>query len=292
MIRADRIDILVDLAGHTADTRLAVFARRPAPVQVSMVGYPSTTGLGTIDYKISDPVVDPPGAERFYSEKLLRLDGTFWCFTAAIDSPPVDELPARRNGFITFGAVNNVSKISPAALDAWARIVAAVPGSRVRMQHSAFSSVEVRRHVTDAFARHGVGQDRITMTGWARFVDYLEMLRGFDLALDTFPFNGGTTTCQLMYAGIPCVALAGERQVSRMGVTMLRAVGLDDLVADTVEQLVQKSIDLAKDHDRLAAIRAMLRPAMLASPLGDGKKYTAALEAAYRQAWIRWCEQA
>src|SRR5262249_31772742 len=135
MIRADQIDVLVDLAGHTADTRLAVFSRRPAPVQVSMVGYPSTTGLSAIDYKISDPHCDPPDAERSYSEKLLRLPEIFWCFNPVADSPPVDDLPAQRNGHITFGSANNVSKITPAALELWARIVAGVPNSRVRMQH-------------------------------------------------------------------------------------------------------------------------------------------------------------
>jgi predicted O-linked N-acetylglucosamine transferase (SPINDLY family) len=289
MVRADQIDILVDLAGHTADTRLALFARRPAPVQVSMIGYPSTTGLGSIDYKISDPHVDPPGAERFYSEKLLRLDGTFWCFAPVADAPPVDELPAKRNGFITFGSANNVSKITPAALDAWARILAAVPESRLRMQHSGFSSVEVRQRIFDAFARHGIAPDRVSLSGWARFKDYLELLRSFDLALDTFPFNGGTTTCQQLYLGVPCVTLAGQRQVSRMGVTMLRAVGLEELIAESIEQYVQKAVDLARDIDRLCGIRANLRPAMLASLLCDGRRYITSLEGAYRKIWASWC---
>lgn len=289
MIRDDRIDILVDLAGHTADTRLAVFARRPAPLQVSMIGYPSTTGLSTIDYKISDPHVDPPGAERFYSEKLLRLDGTFWCFAPVADAPPVDELPAKRNGFIMFGSANNVSKITPAALEAWARILNGVPGSRLRMQHSAFSSVEVRQRVADTFARYDIAADRVIVTGWARFKDYLQLLRTFDLALDTFPFNGGTTTCQQLYLGVPCVTLAGERQVSRMGVTMLRALGLDDLIGDSIEQYVQKAIDLARHIDRLSEIRSNLRPTMLGSMLCDGPRYVQSLEDAYRKIWSDWC---
>lgn len=289
MVRDDRIDILVDLAGQTADTRLTLFAMRPSPVQVSMVGYPSTTGLTSIDYKISDAVVDPPGAERFYSETLLRLDGTFWCFHAAPDTPDVNALPAIANGYITFGSANNVAKITPSALELWARIVAAVPNSRMRMQHSGLASPSVQQRVRDVFARHGVSDDRLFLSDWMRFADYLDLLRTFDIALDTFPFNGGTTTCQQLYLGVPCITLAGDRQVSRMGVTMLHALGLDELIAESFPDYLAKAVALANDLDRLEQIRLSLRERMMQSPLGDARTYTAQLEAAYRTIWTEWC---
>src|SRR5262249_2190321 len=156
---------------------------------------------------------DPSGAERFYAEKLVRLDGTFWCFRPLDDREPIGELPAKRTGRITFGSVNNVAKITPRVLDLWAKIVAAVPNSRIPMQHSALGSRSTQQRVHEAFARHGVREDRVTLTGWASFADYIDLIRSFDLALDPFPFNGGTTTCHQLFYGVPCVSLAGERQV-------------------------------------------------------------------------------
>lgn len=289
MIRDDRIDILVDLAGHTAHNRLTLFGRKPAPVQVSMIGYPCTTGLSAMDYKIADPHCDPPGAERFYSEKLHRLEGTFWCFRPLDDREPIGELPAKRSGRVTFGSVNNFAKVTPIVLDLWARIVAAVPNSRIHLQHSALASRVTRARVIGAFARHGVGEDRITMTGWASFADYVELLRSFDIALDPFPFNGGTTTCHLLFYGVPIVTLAGERQVSRMGVTMLRAVGLSELIADSIDDYHNKAVALAHDIPRLSNIRATVRSAMVNSPLCDAGRYTRQLEDGFRKMWADCC---
>jgi protein O-GlcNAc transferase len=289
LIREDQVDILVDLAGHTAHNRLAVFGRRPAPVQVSMIGYPSTTGLQAMDYKIADAITDPPGAERFYTERLLRLEGTFWCFRPLDDQEEVGELPARSSGHITFGSVNNFAKITPAVLDLWARIVAAVPGSRLHLQTTALGSQSTRRHVLETMRRHGVGADQLSLTGWTGFAEYIDLIRTFDLALDPFPFNGGTTTCHLLFYGVPIIALAGERQVSRMGASMLNAVGLSDLVAESADEYLRKAVQLARDLPRLDHVRRGLRPAMLASPLCDAIGFTRKLEAAYREIWRAWC---
>ncbi len=290
MIRSDKIDILVDLAGHTARNRLTLFARRPAPVQVSMIGYPCTTGLSAIDYKISDPWVDPPEADRFYTEKLWRLPGSFWCFRPLDDREPIGELPARKNGGrITFGSVNNFAKISDAVLDLWAQIVAAVADSTIAFQSAALTSDIVRQRVYSAFAKRGVGADRIKLTTWSGFADYVDLIRATDIALDPFPFNGGTTTCHLLFYGVPVVTLAGERQVSRMGVSMMHAIGLDDWVARSPQQYVELAVAKASDLDGLATTHSAIRSRLLASPLCNSANYAREVETAYRQMWQQWC---
>ncbi len=289
MIREDQIDILVDLAGHTALNRLTLFSRKPAPVQVSMIGYPSTTGLAAMDYKIADHHSDPEGVDRLYTEKLYRLEGTFWCFRPLDDREPVGDLPAKRNGFVTFGSVNNFAKVSPEVLDLWARIVAAVPKSRIEFQHSALGSEVTRRRVIDAMAKHGVTEDRIEMAGWGGFEQYIDRLRGFDLALDPFPFNGGTTTCHQLFYGVPFITLTGERQVSRMGVSMLNALGMPELIANSTDDYFDKAVALARDVDRMARLRSVIRPTMIESPLCNAIQYTRQLEDGYRKMFATWC---
>jgi len=292
MIREDKIDILCDLAGHTGNNRLTLFSRKPAPVQVSLIGYPCTTGIPQIDYKIADPRTDPPEAQRFYSEKLWRLPNTFWVYRPLDDQEGITPLPALSAGHVTFGSLNNFAKVTDEVLDLWARIVAAVPGSRMHMQTAALGSDTARQRAIGAFEKHGVSDDRLTLTGWSNFADYVDLIRSFDLALDPFPFNGGTTTCHQLFYGVPCISLAGERQVSRMGVSLLTAIGHSELVAQSQDEYFNTAVALAKDLPRLSEIRQNLRSATANSPLCDAAGYTRDLEKAFREMFQLWCDSA
>lgn len=290
-IHQDSIDVLIDLAGHTTDNRLRMFSRRPAPVQISMIGYPCTTGVPGIEARITDELCDPPGAECFYTERLMRVPGTLWCYQAMNTDATVRPLPADGRGGLTFGSVNNFSKINRSVLDAWMRILAGVPGSQLRIQSAGLESRQARDAVLAAARAGGIDPARISTAGWSSFRDYLNTIANLDIALDTFPYTGGTTTCHQLYQGVPTVSLAGNRQVSRMGVSMLHAVGLDQLIAATTDEYVQKAIDLAADRDELRRLRAGLRETMLASPLCNRTRYIHLLEGIYRQLWREWCQR-
>ncbi|MGC4030193.1 MAG: tetratricopeptide repeat protein [Tepidisphaeraceae bacterium] len=291
MIRQDGIDILVDLAGHTGNNALTVFARRPAPVQVNMIGFPSTTGLASMDYRISDALCDPPGeSDAFSTERIVRLPKTFWAYLPPATAPDVGELPAAANGFVTFSSVNNFTKITPHVLTAWSKILAGVPGSRLVFQATAVQSRQVRDAVHRVFDAAGVDRDRLEFRAWTDLAGYLGLLNQSDLTLDPFPFNGGTTTCHSLWMGAPVLTLAGDRHAARMGLSILTNAGLSEFIATDADDYVRRGIALATDTPRLAAVRASLRDRLSQSPLLDGKRFTADLEAAYRQMWHRWCD--
>ena len=287
----NKIDILVDLAGHTAGNRLRVFARKPAPVQVSYLGYPGSTGLSEMDYRLTDSLADPPGkTELLHSEKLLRLPVCNWCFNEPDDAPMVGPLPAYAAGSICFGTFNNFTKASPAIMDMWAAILNAVPSSRLIMKFRGLGEKSVRQQIHQCFASRGVRAERLEIRGHEpNPVSHLKAYNEVDIALDTFPYHGTTTTCEAMWMGVPVVTLAGSSHVSRVGVSLLSSVGLPEMIAQTPQQYVEIAVGLARDLPRLADLRLTLRPRMRASPLMDAPRFARDIEAAYRQMWRIWC---
>jgi predicted O-linked N-acetylglucosamine transferase (SPINDLY family) len=288
-IREDGVDILIDLAGHTADNRLAVFAMKAAPLQASYLGYPNTTGLAAIDYRFTDARADPPGeSDRFSTEQLVRLPNSYFCYRPPDDCPEVGGLPALANGYITFGCFNNFPKISEQFLEAAARILLRVGGARLVLKAKPLTLAEVAARVRDKFAACGVDPARLDLRGWTpKSVNHLTVYGEVDIALDSFPYNGATTTCEALWMGVPVVSVIGNRHSARVGSSLLHAVGLDDLLAETVEGYVEAAVRLASDPDRLAALRAGMRQRMSASPLMDGPGFTRRLESSYLELWQR-----
>jgi predicted O-linked N-acetylglucosamine transferase (SPINDLY family)/SAM-dependent methyltransferase len=286
-IRQDGIDLLIDLGGHTANNRLLVFARRPAPLQITYLGYPSTTGASTIDHRISDRWIDPEPPEPTIpsSEKPLRLRHGYFCYAPIPDSPPVSDLPFDRSGTITFGCLNQGMKLNETLFARWAEILRALPGSRLWLQNAAMPEPQVRRRLAAGFEALGVDPARLVAHGFDRAPAYLHSYHQIDIALDTFPYNGGTTTCEALWMGVPVVSWKGGRHVARLGASILNHVGLGDLVADSGEDYVALALALAADVDRLRSLRAALRERMGASPLMDHAGFTRELEAAFQSAW-------
>lgn len=294
LVREDAIDILVDLSGHTGDNRMPLFARRPAPVQATWLGYSGTTGLSAIDYIIADANVIPPGDEGNYSERPIRLPDAYLCYSpppfsglAAEVAPP----PAKANGYVTFGSYNKLDKMSDATVACWAKVLKAVPSSKLLLKSGGHSTEEGRRATEARFAAHGVGAGRLELKGpnpsyLLHFQSYSEV----DIALDPFPYNGTTTTCDAFYMGVPLVTLVGDRFISRVGSSLNRTLRLDDLVADGVEEYVAIAARLAADLPRLEHLRSQLRSDLLTSPLGDAPRFARNFEAALRQMWRTWCE--
>jgi protein O-GlcNAc transferase len=292
MIRNDRIDILVDLAGHTAHNRLLAFARKPAPVQITHIGYPYSTGMTAMDYRFTDEHADPAGmTERFHSEKVVRLPNTFLCFSPPGDSPDVGPLPRSRAGHVTFGSFNSLAKISATTIDLWAKILLAIPGSRLLIKSIGGLAEEGPRKLLLArFAAAGVQADRIDLREKiAATAGHLQLYNEIDIALDTFPYHGTKTTCDALWMGVPVISLAGPTHPSRVGVTLLSNVGLSHLVARTPEEYVAKAVQLARDPAALAPMRSGLRKQMSESPLCNGKEFARNVEAAYRRLWIDYC---
>lgn len=290
-VREDRIDILIDLSGHTKGSRLGVFARKPAPVQVNYLGHPATTGLDTMDYRLGDTVTDPPGlVAGHYSEALWHLPDCFLTYQPPGEVPPVLAAPSAANGYITFGSFNNLAKVNSAVIAAWARVLAAVPDSRLMLKSFALSSVRGRKRIVDDFAAHGIAEERLVLAEWNAGTDeHLNIYNRIDIALDTFPYNGTTTTCEALWMGVPVVCLEGERHSARVGASLLHALGLQELLAGDVDGFVRIAAELAADPGRLAALRAGLRERMAASPLLDHAGFTRKLEAAYRDMWRGYC---
>jgi predicted O-linked N-acetylglucosamine transferase (SPINDLY family) len=287
-VRADGIDILVDLAGHTIDNRLLAFARKPAPIQVTYLGYPATTGLAAIDYRLTTPEVDPAGQEAWHSEALYRLPRTLWCYRPPADRPDV---MARATGpdsaAIIFGSLNAFAKISADTLDVWGDVLRAVPGARLIM--TSVPEGSMRLALRERFAARGVDPARLILHGRLPTEQYVEMLGQIDIALDPFPYNGTTTTCETLWMGVPVVTLIGESSVSRSGYALLKSVGLAELAAGDVTEYAAIAARLAGDTNCLAVLRADLRRRMMDSPLRDEVGLARDLETAYRTMWYTWC---
>jgi predicted O-linked N-acetylglucosamine transferase (SPINDLY family) len=286
-IAEDRIDILVDLAGHSAKSRVRVFARKPAPVQVAWLGYPNTTGLRAVDYRFTDAIADPVGvADELHSEELVRLDGGIWCYTGGPDAPvPV----AKDDGVITFGSFNHMSKLTPKVIALWARILKAVPNSRLLLKHLQLAHAVTRDTVTKQFGIHGIGPERLDLHAkLPKYADHLALYGQVDVGLDPFPFNGCTTTFEALWMGVPVVALNGETHVARVGASILTHLGHDELLAQDEDDYVRIASALAGDASKRGEYRAGLRDAVKASPLGDAAGFAAKVEDAYREMWAKF----
>ncbi len=286
-IGEDAIDILVDLAMHTAGNRLLVFARKPAPVQVCYLGYAGGTSVETIDYRLTDRYLDPdPSEDRFYFEKSVRLSGTYWCYEQSLDTPPVNELPAITTGKVTLGCLNNFPKTNPPTLKTWAALLHQLPDAKLVLNAPMGNHRErVVRFMEDL----GVASDRIEMVRSRSLREYFETYGRIDIALDPFPYCGATTTCDSLWMGVPVVTLSGRTAVGRAGVSILSNVGLVELIAKNSDDYVQIAKDLARNLPRLSQLRATLRQRMQDSPLMNAEQFTRGIEAAYRQMWRTWC---
>jgi predicted O-linked N-acetylglucosamine transferase (SPINDLY family) len=281
-ILSDGIDILVDLSGHTQGNRLGVFAMRPAPVQVTWLGYPNTTGLKQIDYRLTDNLTDPPGmTDQLYSERLARLPHSFLCYAPPASAPQVAPLPS---GPITFCCFNNYPKISDTVLTLWARILIALPDSRFLLKCGSLEDVRVRTQLTGRFATLGVDPSRILLD---RFTihreEHLQRYGACHIALDTYPYNGTTTTCEALWMGVPVVTLAGRTHASRVGLSLLENSALHELIARNSDQYVEIAVKLALDSERLLKYRLTLRRQLSCSPLTDAVRFTRDLETIYRK---------
>ncbi len=291
MVRDDQIEILVDLTGHiTGGERMLLFARKPAPVQITYIGYQNTTGMQAMDYRITDDYSDPPGqTDALHTEKLWRLPTTFFCYQPSTYAPPVGPSPAASNGYVTFGSVNAFTKVTPQVLETWAEILRRVPEARLVIRADMTESLHAR--LRETFAGLGIAPDRLELVNRLPRPKYLELIARLDVALDPFPFNGHTTTCDCLWQGVPVVTLSGQSYVSRFGGSGLATLGLTELITHSPDEYIQTAVALANDHERLADYRSTLRERMAASPLLDFKTFTANLEAAYRQMWRQWCDQ-
>jgi predicted O-linked N-acetylglucosamine transferase (SPINDLY family) len=285
-IRQDGIDILVDLTMHMSQGRARLFASKPAPVQVCWLAYPGTTGLDTIDARISDPYLDPPEANLdVYSEKTVRLPETFWCYDPLIEGLDPGPLPARARGAITFGCLNNPMKLNRHVLALWARVLRAVGGSRLVVMAPLGTA---RKRIGDALAEAGIDRARVDFVKRCARPDYLALYRGIDLCLDTFPYGGHTTSLDALWMGVPVITLVGDRVVGRAGLSQAMNLGMPELVAENADEYVARASDGARDVGRLEATRQTLRTRMQASPLMDAARFARHLEAVYRQLWADW----
>ena len=291
LIREDKIDILVDLAGHTSGSRLLVMARKPAPVAVTYLGYPDTTGLDTVDYRFTDTWADPAGlTEHLHSEELVRLPGGFLCYEAPAGCPPaLEQPPALQTGRVTFGCFNNLAKVTAEQIRAWSVILERAPNSRLVLKNGSFAEPHIRQMVGQHFARHGVAPGRVELAGPKRGIEeHLASYHAVDLALDTFPYHGTTTTCEALWMGVPVLTLAGDTHASRVGVSLLNQVGLGELIAGSVDQYVDVAVLLASHPEKLTGLRSFLRQRMAASPLCDANRLARQIERAYREMWRKW----
>ena len=292
LIRRDQIDILVDLAGHTALKNLLIFARKPAPVQVTYLGYCDTTGLSAMDYRFTDAQADPPGTtEHLHTEQLVRLPEVLACFRPSDEAPPVSPLPALARGQVTFASFHTMAKLNDRLLEHWGAILQQTPDSRLMMVASGLEQISTRQRCIKFFERHGIGAERLVFEGRVSLSLYLALHHEVDLLLDSHPFNGHTVSCHALWMGVPVVTLAGACYCSRMVASVLSSVGLPELIAHTPAAYVEIARALAVDRRRLAALRSGLRERMAGSPLMDAPRFARNVEQAYRQMWRTWCKQ-
>jgi len=286
-IREDRIDILVDLTQHMADNRLPVFARKPAPVQVAWLGYPGSTGLEAIDFRLTDATIEPEGSAWSQSvEEPVRLPDSWFCFAPLEDYPVPGELPALRSGSVTFGCMNNFCKSNEAVFTVWSKVLAATPDSKLLLVCPGGESAD---RIRQFFHSRGIGPERLELAAPRPFQQYLGLYQQIDIGLDPFPYTGGTTTCDALWMGVPVVSLPGKRAVSRIGLSILTTVGLPELAAHSEDEYVRIATTLAVDLPRLATLRATLRDRMQSSRLMDAPRFAGNFEQACRKMWRAWC---
>jgi predicted O-linked N-acetylglucosamine transferase (SPINDLY family) len=290
MINGDGIDVLIDLAGHSGVPNLRVFAQRPAPVQATWVGYLNTTGLTRIHYRISDNQCDPEGlTDRYHTEKLMRLPHSQWCYRPFVEVAGASEAPCVKNGYVTFGSFNQTVKITREVRTLWGRILMAVPDSRFFVV--GVVDERAREDLYRDLESAGVDRARITMSPYVPIEDYYRSFDKVDIALDTMPFSGGTTTCDALWMGTPVVSMPGTRSWSRSAGSILTTLGLRDWIADSPDAYVNLAVKFAGDPAAIDRLRKSLRSRMLDSPLMDKRLFTREMEDAYRRMWQSWCAQ-
>lgn len=292
LILQDRIDILVDLAGHTKDNRLNVFIIKPAPVQATWAGYVGTTGLDTIDYLISDRFQSPDGAEKNTAEQIVRMPDGYVCFMPPEDAPEVGALPALTNGYITFGCFNNVAKLSESAVLLWSKVLKLLPSSKLFIKNPSFGEQEVVNRYIGLFESQGIAVSRILVEGRSAPDEMLARYSQIDIQLDTIPYSGGLTTLESLWMGVPVITLPGLLFSSRHSFSHLMNAGLPEFVATSEDDYVTIACNLASNIEKLSELRQSLRGKMATSPVCDGFTFTANLQNAFRQMWYRWCQSA
>ncbi len=285
----DKIDVLVDLAGHTGNNRLPVFGSKPAPVQVSWIGYPNTTGLKNMDYILTTKNYVPPEITKYFSEEVYYLPRVPTTFQIPPEVPELSGNPYERNGHVTFGCFNNCIKVGPTAIEAWSRLLCAAPDSKLLLKAHAYRSETAIKASKDSFAAQGVDPERITCEGPSDHREYLTRYDEIDIALDPFPYNGGTTTLEALFMGVPLLALEGDTWVSRNGSAILRAMGQENLIAASVDEYIAMGVDFAKHPEKLGAMRGALHDKFIATGVTDPITHTRDIENAYRDMWQRWC---
>jgi len=288
-IRRDGIDVLFDMTGHWAGNRMLLFARKPAPVQVSWMAYEGTTGLEAMDYVLADAHLVQPEDEAFYTERVLRMPETYVCYAPPENAPEPGPLAAAEQGPVTFGSFNNLCKITPPTVACWSRLLNRVAGSRLKLKYRGLDDPAVAARFRALFAAQGITADRLDLEGWSEYVDFLTRYHAVDVALDPFPFGGGLTTCEALWMGVPVVTLRGKTFAGRHSVSYLSTLGLSELIAADVDSYIELAAGLAADRPRLAALRSGLRQRMADSPLCDGPRFAQFFLERVREAWQIWC---
>ena len=292
-IQEDQIDILVDLAGHSGKNRMKLFARKPAPIQVSYLGYPNTTGLAAMDYRITDAIADPPGiTDRYYTEKLIRLHEGFLCYHPSDGSPEILDPPCLENGYITFGSFNNRAKINSKMVALWSDLLLQVPDSRLILKSSLEMDRDARQELLSLFVKKGIAASRIEILSYLPFCEHLKQYQRVDIALDTFPYNGTTTSCEALWMGVPVLTLVGNTHASRVGASILSHLELTEWIVSSIDDYAKTTAMLANDIDNLKHLRRTLREKFQNSSLMDRKSFVLKLEAAFRRMWTNWCASA
>jgi predicted O-linked N-acetylglucosamine transferase (SPINDLY family) len=291
-IRQDKIDILVDLSGHIGGNRLLTFARKPAPIQATYIGYPNTTGLTVIDYHITDNYVDPEGiAEASHSEIPMRMPASYYCFDPLIERTPVNECPALENGYITFCCFNNYAKLNRETFVLWAKILQSLPDAKLVIMNASLQDLETQQFLENTFASLDIKSNRLEIGCIPSTEKTFSTYNQIDIALDSYPYNGATTTCQALWMGVPVVTLVGKTHVARAGLSILSALGLTEFIASTPEEYIEICVKLASEKQYLQKLRNEMREKMQASPLMDGASFTRYLESEYRKMWGKWCDK-
>lgn len=297
-LRADNLDILIELSGQTQGSKLSTLRLRAAPIQVTYIGYPNTTGVPTIDYRVVDGITDPPEprgagpppADSLATEKLLRLPGCFLCYSPPEIAPPVSPPPSIESGHVTFGSFNSIKKLTPGTISLWARVLHAAPNSRLMIKSGGLGADSAYNHLFSLLKREGIPEDRFDLFDKVEFKqEHLGAYGDIDIALDTTPYNGTTTTCEALWMGVPVVTLSTQLHAGRVGKSLLTTVGLTDLIAETPDQFVQIAATLATDPARLAELRTTMRDRVARSRLCDAAGFTRTFEAALRGMWGRYC---
>lgn len=290
MIKNDNIDILVDLAGHSGDNKLTVFLSKPVPIQVTYLGYPNTTGLSTMDYRFTDRWADPPFTDVFYTEKLWRLPKGFLSYKPPENVPDIIEIPVVKNSYVTFGSFNNIAKISPETISTWSEILSSVPNSKLIIKAKPFNDLNILNTYKKKFISQKIDQDRLLFKGHSLTMkEHLDTYNHIDIALDTFPYNGTTTTCEALLMGTPVITLMGDRHAGRVGNSLLNLIGLPKLIAQDMENYKEIAFSLSDDINYLTELTQTLRTRFLQSNLCDGKTFTKFLESAYLKMWEYYC---